>query len=42
MSNIIYKTFGSEVFPEATMKNVIFWHTTPCSPVKVNRRFGGT
>jgi hypothetical protein len=24
------------------MKSSIFWHITPCSPLKVNRRFGGT
>jgi hypothetical protein len=24
------------------MKSTIFWDITPCSPLKVNRRFGGT
>jgi hypothetical protein len=24
------------------MKNYIFWDITPCSPLKVNRHFGGT
>jgi hypothetical protein len=24
------------------LKSTIFWDTTPCSPLKVNRRFGGT
>jgi hypothetical protein len=24
------------------MKISIFWDITPCSPLKVNRRFGGT
>jgi hypothetical protein len=24
------------------MKNITLWHITPCSPLKVNRRFGGT
>jgi hypothetical protein len=24
------------------MKSSIFWDITPCSPLKVNRRFGGT
>jgi hypothetical protein len=24
------------------MKSTIFWGTTPCSPLKVNRRFEGT
>jgi hypothetical protein len=24
------------------MKSCVFWNITPCSPLKVNRRFGGT
>jgi hypothetical protein len=24
------------------MKSIIFWDTTPCSPLSANRRFGGT
>jgi hypothetical protein len=24
------------------MKSSVFWDITPCSPLKVNRRFGGT
>jgi hypothetical protein len=24
------------------MKSIIFWDMTPCSPLSVNRRFGGT
>jgi hypothetical protein len=24
------------------MKSIIFWNMTPCSPLSVNRRFGGT
>jgi hypothetical protein len=24
------------------MKSNIFWDITPCSPLKINRRFGGT
>jgi hypothetical protein len=24
------------------MKSSIFWDITPCSPLSVNRRFGGT
>jgi hypothetical protein len=24
------------------MKSFIFWNITPCIPLKVNRRFGGT
>jgi hypothetical protein len=25
-----------------TLKIIIFWDITPCSPLKINRRFGGT
>jgi hypothetical protein len=31
-----------EVLTAVVMKNSIFWDTTPCSPLKVNRHFGGT
>jgi hypothetical protein len=31
-----------EVLTKAVMKISIFWNITPCSPSKVNRRFGGT
>jgi hypothetical protein len=27
---------------QSNSKNTIFWAVTPCSPLKVNRRFGGT
>jgi hypothetical protein len=27
---------------ESTLKSSIFWDITPCSPLKVNQRFGGT
>jgi hypothetical protein len=33
---------GFEVFTTVVMKSTIFWDITPCSPSKVNRRFGGT
>jgi hypothetical protein len=33
---------GLQVHTRVTMKNVIFWYATPCSLVKVNRRFGQT
>jgi hypothetical protein len=26
----------------SSKKSNVFWNTTPCSPLKVNRRFGGT
>jgi hypothetical protein len=29
-----------EVITAVTTKITIFWNITPCSPVKVNRRFG--
>jgi hypothetical protein len=31
-----------EVLTEVTMKSIIFWDITPCNPLKVNWRFGGT
>jgi dolichol kinase len=33
---------GFEVLTAVVMKSAIFWDITPCSPLKVNRRFGGT
>jgi hypothetical protein len=33
---------GFEVLTAVAMKTVIFWNITECSPLKVNRRFGGT
>jgi hypothetical protein len=33
---------GFEVLTAVVMKSTIFWDITPCSPLKVNRRFGGT
>jgi hypothetical protein len=33
---------GFEVLPAVVMKNSIFWDITPYSPLKGNRRFGGT
>jgi hypothetical protein len=33
---------GFEVLTVVVMKNTIFWDITPCSPLKVNRRVGGT
>jgi hypothetical protein len=32
----------SEILTETVMKSSIFWDITPCSPLNVNRRFGGT
>jgi hypothetical protein len=32
---------GSEVLRAVVMKDTIFWNITPCSPLKVNRRFEG-
>jgi hypothetical protein len=32
---------GFEVLAAVVMKSTIFWDITPCSPLKVNRRFGG-
>jgi hypothetical protein len=33
---------GFEVLTAAVMKITIFWDIMPCSPLKVNRRVGGT
>jgi hypothetical protein len=33
---------GFEVLTGVVMKSTIFWDITPCSPLKVNWRFGGT
>jgi hypothetical protein len=33
---------GVDVLTAVVMKISIFWDITPCSPLKVNRRFGGT
>jgi hypothetical protein len=33
---------GFEVLAAMFMKISIIWDITPCSPLKVNRRFGGT
>jgi hypothetical protein len=41
-SEISYKYVGFEVLTAVVMKSTIFWDTTPCSPLNVNRRFGGT
>jgi hypothetical protein len=32
---------GFEVLTAVVMKSTIFWDITPCSPLKVNQRFGG-
>jgi hypothetical protein len=34
--------FRFEVLTAVFMKNAIFWDITPCIPLKINRRFGGT
>jgi hypothetical protein len=33
---------GFEVLTAVVMKSTIFWDITPCSPLSVSRRFGGT
>jgi hypothetical protein len=35
-----YRLVGFEVLTAVIMKNTSFWDTTPCSPLKVSRRFG--
>jgi hypothetical protein len=39
---IMFKPVGFEILTAVIMKNSVFWNITPCSPLKVNRRFGGT
>jgi hypothetical protein len=39
---VVEKNFvGFEVLTAVVMRSSIFWNITPCSPLKVNRRFGG-
>jgi hypothetical protein len=39
----IIETFvGFEVLTEVVMKSSIIWDITPCNPLEVNGRFGGT
>jgi hypothetical protein len=38
----MHKHARLEVLTAVVMKSNIFWDITPCSPLKVNRRFGGT
>jgi hypothetical protein len=32
----------NKILTSVVTRNTIFWNITPCSPLKVNRRFGGT
>jgi hypothetical protein len=36
-----FRLVGFEVLTAAVMKRPVFWDITQCSPLKVNRRFGG-
>jgi hypothetical protein len=36
------KSVGFEVLTAVVMKSTIFWDITPCIPLSVRRRFGGT
>jgi hypothetical protein len=36
------KIVGFKVLTAVVMESTIFWDITPCSPLKVNGRFGGT
>jgi hypothetical protein len=38
----LYGVVGFEVITAVVMKISIFWDITPCSPLRANRRFGGT
>jgi hypothetical protein len=37
----LYSAVGFEVLTAVVIKSTIFWDIRPCSPLKVNRRFGG-
>jgi hypothetical protein len=39
---ISYQIVGFEVLTAVVMKSTNFWDISPCSPLKVNRRFGRT
>jgi hypothetical protein len=39
---IAHHYVGFEVLTAVVMKSSVFWDITPCSPLKVNRHFGGT
>jgi hypothetical protein len=42
ISHLYVFCIGFEVLTPVVMKSTIFWDMTPCSPLRVNRRFGGT
>jgi hypothetical protein len=37
-----WENVGFEVITAVVIKSSSFWDITPCSPLKVNRHFGGT
>jgi hypothetical protein len=41
-AGFIHLLVGFEVLTAVIMSSYIFWNTSPCSPLKINRRFGGT
>jgi hypothetical protein len=44
LGNIVCRLHSFPTFMKSItrLKSTIFWDITPCSPLKVNRRFGGT
>jgi hypothetical protein len=42
ISQVVWLHLGFEVLTAVVIKGAIFWDMTPCSPLKINRRFGGT
>jgi hypothetical protein len=42
INTVSYYYVGFEVFPAVVVKSTVLWDITPCSPLSVNRRFGGT
>jgi hypothetical protein len=41
LGNIAGLVIGFEVLTPVVLKSAVFWDIEPCSPLKVNRRFGG-
>jgi hypothetical protein len=41
LTNIL-RNVGFDVLTAVVMKSSIFWDITPCNPLRINRRFGGT
>jgi hypothetical protein len=38
----IHHFVGYDALTAVVIKSTVVWHITPCTPLEVNRRFGGT